>query len=58
MDPNIELQDRFLERFFTGPLASNFYLTSGTALARFISTIGKVLTWIYSPMTRRKTSRR
>lgn len=35
MSANFALQDRFLERFFTGPLAENFYLTGGTALARF-----------------------
>ena len=35
MDANIELQDRFLERFFTSPIAPSFYLTGGTALARF-----------------------
>jgi predicted nucleotidyltransferase component of viral defense system len=35
MDANLALQDRFLERFFAGPLAEYFYLTGGTALARF-----------------------
>jgi predicted nucleotidyltransferase component of viral defense system len=35
MDANVELQDRFLERFFASPLAPNFYLTGGTALSRF-----------------------
>jgi predicted nucleotidyltransferase component of viral defense system len=35
MNPNFELQDRFLERFFYGPLEPYFYLTGGTALARF-----------------------
>lgn len=35
MDANIVLQDRFLARFFVSPLASKFYLTGGTALARF-----------------------
>lgn len=35
MDANIELQDRFLERFFSSPIAPSFYLTGGTALARF-----------------------
>jgi len=29
------LQDQFLDQFFSGPLASAFYLTGGTALARF-----------------------
>lgn len=32
---NIALQDRFLKRFFVEPLANHFYLTGGTALARF-----------------------
>lgn len=35
MNPNFALQDRFLELFFAGPLAEHFYLTGGTALARF-----------------------
>lgn len=35
MNANFALQDRFLERFFAGPLAKHFYLTGGTALARF-----------------------
>lgn len=35
MNANIALQDCFLERFFAGPLAEHFYLTGGTALARF-----------------------
>jgi predicted nucleotidyltransferase component of viral defense system len=35
MNANFALQDRFLERFFASPLASNFYLTGGTTLARF-----------------------
>ncbi|MBN1314809.1 MAG: nucleotidyl transferase AbiEii/AbiGii toxin family protein [Anaerolineales bacterium] len=35
MNANIALQDIFLEHFFTGPLAERFYLTGGTALARF-----------------------
>jgi len=32
---NIALQDRFLGKFFAGPLGEDFYLTGGTALARF-----------------------
>jgi hypothetical protein len=35
MNPSFALQDRFLERFFSGPLGEHFYLTGGTALARF-----------------------
>jgi predicted nucleotidyltransferase component of viral defense system len=35
MNANFALQDRFLERFFAGLLAGHFYLTGGTALARF-----------------------
>jgi predicted nucleotidyltransferase component of viral defense system len=35
MKANFILQDRFLEQFFAGPLAEHFYLTGGTALARF-----------------------
>jgi predicted nucleotidyltransferase component of viral defense system len=35
MNANFALQDRFLERFFASPLAEHFYLTGGTALARF-----------------------
>jgi predicted nucleotidyltransferase component of viral defense system len=35
MNANFALQDRFLERFFAGPLSEHFYLTGGTALARF-----------------------
>lgn len=35
MNPNFALQDRFLALFFAGPLADHFYLTGGTALARF-----------------------
>lgn len=35
MSANFALQDRFLESFFVGPLAEHFYLTGGTALARF-----------------------
>jgi predicted nucleotidyltransferase component of viral defense system len=35
MNANFALQDRFMEAFFAGPLAENFYLTGGTALARF-----------------------
>jgi predicted nucleotidyltransferase component of viral defense system len=35
MNANFALQDRFLEFFFTGRLAGKFYLTGGTALARF-----------------------
>ena len=35
MNPSYALQDHFLERFFAGPLGDQFYLTGGTALARF-----------------------
>jgi predicted nucleotidyltransferase component of viral defense system len=35
MNVSFALQDRFLEGFFAGPLAEHFYLTGGTALARF-----------------------
>jgi predicted nucleotidyltransferase component of viral defense system len=35
MNVNFALQDRFLERFFASLLADHFYLTGGTALARF-----------------------
>jgi Nucleotidyl transferase AbiEii toxin, Type IV TA system len=35
MNASLALQDRFLERFFAGPSAGDFYLTGGTALARF-----------------------
>lgn len=35
MSANFALQDRFLELFFDSPLAEHFYLTGGTALARF-----------------------
>lgn len=35
MDANTALQDRFLALFFTNALANSFYLTGGTALARF-----------------------
>lgn len=35
MNANFALQDRFLEHFFAGPLSKHFYLTGGTALARF-----------------------
>ncbi|MBN2386654.1 MAG: nucleotidyl transferase AbiEii/AbiGii toxin family protein [Anaerolineales bacterium] len=35
MSTNFVLQDRFLERFFAGPLGEHFYLTGGTALSRF-----------------------
>ena len=35
MSVNFALQDRFLERFFAGPQREHFYLTGGTALARF-----------------------
>ena len=35
MNANFALQDRFLEHFFAGPLGQHFYLTGGTALARF-----------------------
>ncbi|MCI0519819.1 MAG: nucleotidyl transferase AbiEii/AbiGii toxin family protein, partial [Chloroflexi bacterium] len=35
MNVNFDLQDRFLERFFASPIGERFYLTGGTALARF-----------------------
>ena len=35
MNVNLILQDRFLEAFFTGLLGPSFYLTGGTALARY-----------------------
>ena len=35
MNTSWALQDRFLERFFAGSSTGNFYLTGGTALARF-----------------------
>lgn len=35
MDANIVLQDRFLAQFFASAVADSFYLTGGTALARF-----------------------
>ena len=35
MNANFALQDRFLARFFAESLAEHFYLTGGTALARF-----------------------
>lgn len=35
MNVSWALQDRFLDRFFAGPSAQAFYLTGGTALARF-----------------------
>ena len=35
MDVNTALQDRFLALFFTNAVADSFYLTGGTALARF-----------------------
>jgi len=35
MNPRFALQDRFLERFFAGAPGRYFYLTGGTALARF-----------------------
>lgn len=35
MDPNFALQDRFLEAFFKSTYKDEFYLTGGTALARF-----------------------
>ena len=35
MDASLALQDQFLKLFFTSPLAEHFYLTGGTALARF-----------------------
>ena len=35
MDPNFALQDRFLEVFFNSTYREKFYLTGGTALARF-----------------------
>jgi hypothetical protein len=35
MDVSLALQDQFLKLFFISPLAEHFYLTGGTALARF-----------------------
>ena len=35
MDVNTALQDRFLALFFTNAVADSFYMTGGTALARF-----------------------
>jgi predicted nucleotidyltransferase component of viral defense system len=35
MSDNVALQDEFLTNFFSTVLASHFYLTGGTALARF-----------------------
>lgn len=35
MNPSYALQDHFLERFFSGPVAEYYYLTGGTALSRF-----------------------
>ncbi len=35
MNDNLVLQDDFLDRFFSTALAPDFYLTGGTALARF-----------------------
>lgn len=35
MAVNYDLQDKFLDLFFSGRFAANFYLTGGTALARF-----------------------
>lgn len=35
MDANTTLQDRFLAQFFVSAVADSFYLTGGTALARF-----------------------
>lgn len=35
MSVSYALQDKFLDRFFSGPFASEFYLTGGTALSRF-----------------------
>lgn len=35
MAVNYVLQDKFLNRFFSGRFATDFYLTGGTALARF-----------------------
>lgn len=35
MSASFALQDRFLERFFAAPFSQQFYLTGGTALARF-----------------------
>ena len=35
MDSQLILQDKFLEQFFKSEFASRFYLTGGTALARF-----------------------
>lgn len=33
--PNYAMQDQFLEKFFSSKFAASFYLTGGTALARF-----------------------
>ena len=35
MAVNYTLQDKFLAQFFSDSLSSDFYLTGGTALARF-----------------------
>lgn len=35
MDANLALQDRFLAQFFASAVTDSFYLTGGTALARF-----------------------
>lgn len=35
MGINYQFQDQFLDRFFALSLSENFYLTGGTALARF-----------------------
>lgn len=35
MTVNIRLQDQFLDRFFSNAVVEDFYLTGGTALARF-----------------------
>ncbi len=35
MDSQLILQDKFLEQFFGSEFGSRFYLTGGTALARF-----------------------
>ena len=35
MNKNYQLQDKFLESFFTSKFAPDFYLTGGTALTRF-----------------------
>jgi hypothetical protein len=35
MNASFDLQDRFLDRFFSSLLGEHFYLTGGTALARF-----------------------